>query len=65
MKEEEDEEIEKENNLRLSRSVYPPATISKIFFLSDVSRFSFELFNTENFAMYLIYLTLAVLHQYP
>jgi len=61
IKEEEDEESEKENNLRISCSVYPPVTISKIFFISDVSRFSLEPFNTEGFAIHLIYLTLAVL----
>ena len=65
MKEEEDEESEKENNLRLSCSLFPPDTILKIFFLSDVSPFSLETFNTESFAMQLIYLILAVLQQYP
>lgn len=65
MKEEEDEEGEKENDLLLSCSIYPPETISKLFFLRDFSRFSLETFNTGNFAMHLIYLTLAVLQQYP
>jgi hypothetical protein len=37
MKEEEDEEGEKENNLRFSCSVYPPAIIPKLFFLSGVN----------------------------
>jgi len=60
MKEEEDEEGEKENNLRISCSVYPPATILKIFFLCNVSRFSLVPFNTEVSAVHLIYLTLAI-----
>jgi hypothetical protein len=64
MKEEENEECEKENNFRLSCSAFPPATISQIFFLSDESRFSLEPFITESFAMHLIYLTLAFLQQH-
>jgi hypothetical protein len=54
MKEEEDEEGEKENDLRNSWSMYPPATVSKMFFLRDVSQFSLEPFNTESFAVHLI-----------
>jgi len=54
MKEEKDEEGEKENDLRNSWSMYPPATVSKMFFLRDVSQFSLEPFNTEGFAMHLI-----------
>ena len=54
MKEEDYEKGENKNSLRVSRSVNPPATISKLFFLSDVSRFSLEPFNTGSFAMHLI-----------